>query len=233
MIKIGVVGLTGRMSKVIIEEINNHQDCELSGVLVRSKSIDSDIAQHEDIVELAKISDAVIDFSNPTTSLQLAKKLVNSKIPLICGTTGFTKDEFKQLENAAKNLPIIWSANMSIGVNLLQMLLKLVSSKLGSDFDPAIIDIHHRHKKDSPSGTALMLAKTIEEANSTHKVQISSLRIGEVPGDHQIIFSGDNESITLSHQAYNRNIFANGAIKACLWAQNKPNGLYSMQDVLN
>ncbi len=233
MIKIGVVGLTGRMSKVIIDEINNHSGCELSGVLVRSKFIDSDIAQYEDILGLAKISDAIIDFSNPTTSLQLTKQLTNSKTPLICGTTGFTKDEFAQLENAAKNLPIIWSANMSVGVNLLQMLLKLVSSKLDSGFDPAIIDIHHRHKKDSPSGTALMLAKTIEEANSDHKVQISSLRIGEVPGDHQIIFSGDNESITLSHQAYNRNIFANGAIKACIWAQNKPNGLYSIQDVLN
>ncbi len=233
MIKIGVVGLNGRMSKVIIEEINKHPDCNLSGALVRSKSIYSNIAQYEDILELAKISDAIIDFSNPTTSIELAKKLAHNNIPIICGTTGFTNEEFLELKQAAQNLPIIWSANMSVGVNLLEKLLKLAASKLNNDFDSAIIDIHHRHKKDAPSGTALMLAKTIEETNPTHQVQISSLRIGEVPGDHQIIFSSDNESISLSHQAYNRNIFASGAIKACLWAQNRQNGLYSMQDVLN
>lgn len=227
--RIGVIGLNGRMSKAVIEEINNHPDCNLAGVLVRKKS-ETSIPLYENIEDLTLVSDAIIDFSTPATSLSIIKKLANSKVVLVCGTTGFTPQEFEELRQAS--LALIYSANMSIGINLLQMLLKTAASKLGNDFDSAIIDIHHKHKKDSPSGTALMLAKTIEKASSK-KAQISSLRIGEVPGEHTVIFSNKDESITLSHHAFNRSIFAKGAIKACLWGRNKKPGLYSMQDVLN
>ena len=230
--KIAVIGLNGRMSKVIIEEINNHPEHKLSGVLVREKTTHPSIKLYDNIQDLAAVSDAIIDFSNPTTSLEIAKKLANSGVILVCGTTGFSKQEFEEFKSYAKNLTIIWSANMSMGVNLLQMLLKIASSKLDDDFDPAIIDIHHKHKIDAPSGTALMLANTIKQ-NNIKKTQVSSLRIGEIHGEHQVIFSNANESITLSHKAFNRNIFANGAIKACSWGHDKPAGFYSMQDVLN
>ena len=227
--RIGTIGLNGRMSQAVIEEVNNHPDCTISGVLVRKKS-EHHLPLYENIQELAAVSDAIVDFSSPANSLDIIRKLANTKIIVVCGTTGFTAQEFAELNKAA--LTLVYSANMSIGVNLLQSLVKTVADKLSDDFDPVIIDIHHRHKKDSPSGTALMLAKTIEDIISK-KVQISSLRIGEIPGEHSIIFSNSDETITLSHQAFNRNIFAKGAIRACFWGQNKKLGIYSMQDVLN
>lgn len=228
--RIGVIGLTGRMSKAVIEEIKNHPECILSGVLVREESPNSSIPLYNKIEELANVSDAIIDFSTPSTSLNIIKELSNSKVTLVCGTTGFTPQEFEAFKKPS--LTLIYSANMSIGINLLQRLIKTTSSKLSDDFDSAIIDIHHKHKKDSPSGTTLMLANTIEETRR-NKVQISDLRIGEVPGEHSVIFTNKDESITLSHKAFNRNIFAKGAITACLWGKNKKPGLYSMQDVLN
>lgn len=227
--RIGVVGLNGRMSKAVIEEITNHPDCTISGALVQKKSQESSIPLYEKVQDLANVSDAIIDFSTPSTSLNIIKELSNRKVTLVCGTTGFTLQEFETFRKPT--LTLVYSANMSIGINLLQRLIKTTSSKLSDDFDSAIIDIHHKHKKDSPSGTALMLAKTIEETRN--KVQISDLRIGEVPGEHSIIFTNKDESITLSHKAFNRNIFAKGAITACLWGKNKKPGLYSMQDVLN
>lgn len=228
--RIGVIGLNGRMSKAVIEEINNHPECTVSGALVRDKAQDSSITLYDKVQDLANVSDAIIDFSTPTTSLEIIKELAGSNVILVCGTTGFTPQEFKAFKNPS--LTLIYSANMSIGINLLQKLLKTTSSKLSDDFDSAIIDIHHKHKKDSPSGTALMLAKTIEETRQ-NKVQISDLRIGEVPGEHSIIFTNKDESITLSHKAFNRNIFAKGAITACIWGKGRKPGLYSMQDVLN
>lgn len=229
--KIAVIGLTGRMSKVIIEEIINNRKCELVGILARKSCTHDSYKLYESIEDLAKNAQAIIDFTNPTTSIDLIKKLANTDIIYVCGTTGFNKQEFEEFQQAAKSLTTIWSPNMSIGINLLQMLLKVTATTLGNEFDSGIIDIHHKHKKDSPSGTAIMLANTIEKINDT-PTQISSLRMGEVPGEHQVIFSNSDESITLSHHAFNRKIFATGAIKACLWGKNKPKGLYSMQDVL-
>lgn len=228
--RIGVIGLNGRMSKAVIEEINNHPGCTVSGALVRDKTQESSITLYNKVEDLANVSDAIIDFSTPSTSLSIIKDLSNSNVTLVCGTTGFSAKEFERFKSPS--IPLIYSANMSIGINLLQKLLKTTSSKLSDDFDAAIIDIHHKHKKDSPSGTALMLANTIQETRK-NKVQISDLRIGEVPGEHSVIFTNKDESITLSHKAFNRNIFAKGAITACLWGKNKKPGLYSMQDVIN
>ena len=232
MIKIGIVGFSGRVNQIVIEETIKHPSCTLAGILVRpgKAEIKHQFTLYEDIIELANNSDAIIDFSNPATSLEIASKLVNNNILLVSGTTGFTKTEFETFKNYSESFPIIWSANMSIGINLLHSLLKLTASKLGSDFDSAIIDIHHRHKKDSPSGTALALAKTIEETSASP--QISSLRLGEEFGQHEIIFSGAHESISLSHKTYNRNSYANGAIAACIWGHKKKPGFYTMQDVL-
>jgi 4-hydroxy-tetrahydrodipicolinate reductase len=235
MIKIAVVGFTGRINKLLIEEINKNPEYILSGVLVRKGcfSKKKEFELYDDIKELADNSDAIIDFSSPEASLSIAKQLVGSQTLLVCGTTGFTEEEFIQFKSYSKQAPILWSANMSLGINLLQSLLKIAASKLTKDFDPAIIDIHHCHKKDAPSGTAKVLAQAIENNRPPElkKVQVSSLRIGEEFGEHKAIFSGDNESISLSHKAFNRNSFVQGAIKACLWGKNKPAGFYTMQDV--
>lgn len=233
MIKIGVVGLSGRVNGAVIAAVKQHKDCVITGILMRKGSFDAleNPSFYDNVIELAKNVDAIIDFSNPETSLNIAMQLKNSKTLLVCGTTGFSKDEFEEYKSYAKFYPIIWSANMSIGINIIHSLLETVSNKLGSSFDSAIIDIHHHHKKDSPSGTALSLAKTIIE-NNGKAPQISSLRLGEEFGQHEIIFSGEHESISLSHKTNNRNSYAQGAIAACIWGVTKEKGFYTMKDVL-
>lgn len=227
--RIGVIGLNGRMSKAVLSEIVNQQNCLISGALVRKKIENSNISLYENIIDLANNSDAIIDFSNPKTSIEVAEKLSNKNVVLVCGTTGFNEQEFDKLKQASKNLAIIYSPNMSLGINLLQKILKQITPIL-TDFDSAVLDIHHKHKKDSPSGTALMLANQMKSL-SQKEVQISSLRIGFVPGEHKIIFSNEDESITIAHHAFNRNVFAKGAIKAAIWGRNKLPGLYSMEDI--
>lgn len=229
--KIAIIGLSGRMSKEVINSITNRTDCEISGVFTGNPKGKSEHKIYDSLNELADNSDAIIDFTTPKNSISCLKHLTNKKIVYVCGTTGFSEEEFSQFKEEAKKVICIWSPNMSIGVNLLQKAVEEASRTLTEDFDAAIIDIHHKHKKDAPSGTALMIAQTIEK---TRKImpQISALRIGEVPGEHQVIFSNGNESISITHNAFNRKIFAEGAIKACFWGINKPQGLYSMQDVL-
>lgn len=230
--EIGIVGLNGRMSQAVIEAIEQDKNFGLSGVLVRNNYTHPNFVLYQDVEELAKNCQAIIDFSNPTTSIKIAENLANKNVIHICGTTGFSEKEYALLKDAARYVTMVYSPNMSIGINLLQILVKTAASKLNNAFDVAISDIHHKHKKDSPSGTALMLAKTIEQETGMQP-QISALRIGEFPGEHNVIFSAAGESITLSHQAFDRSIFAQGALKACLWAKGKNPGFYSMQDVLN
>jgi 4-hydroxy-tetrahydrodipicolinate reductase len=225
--RIGVVGQSGRMSRAVLLEIEKNPDCYISGALVRKKNEPSDIPEFQNILDLAAVSDAIIDFSNPATSIEIAEKLANNKITLVCGTTGFSEEEFAKLNKAAEKVTIIYSPNFSIGINLIQNILKQISPVL-TDFDAAIIDIHHKHKKDSPSGTTKLLASSLSQ-----NPQISSLRIGEVPGEHQVIFSSDDEEIKITHQAFNRNVFAKGAIRAALWGKDKrPSKLYSMEDAI-
>jgi len=232
MLNIGVVGFSGRVNKIVIEEITKDPGCAIAGIYVRSSKVNNSnkFSLYDDIIKLAEVSDSIIDFSSPQNTLEIAKKLKNSGKLLVSGTTGFTSEEFKQFMKCAEFFPIIWSANMSIGVNLLHRLLKVSAPILGEDFDSAIIDIHHKHKKDSPSGTALSLAKNLEECG--HAIpQISSLRIGEEFGSHEIIFSGKDESISFKHRSFSRNSYAKGAIKACFWGHKKTKGFFSMQDV--
>lgn len=230
--EIGIVGLNGRMSQAVIEAIEQDKNFGLSGVLVRNNYTHPNFILYHDIEDFTKNCQAIIDFSNPATSIKIAESLANKNVIHVCGTTGFSEKEYALLKEAAKHVTMIYSPNMSIGINLLQILLKTSAAKLNNVFDVAVTDIHHKHKKDSPSGTALMLSQTIEDETGK-KPQISALRIGEFPGEHSIIFSAAGESITLSHQAFDRSIFAKGALKACLWAKNKKPGFYSMQDVLN
>jgi 4-hydroxy-tetrahydrodipicolinate reductase len=235
VVKIGVIGCYGRVNQLIIQEINNNPNCQLTGVLVRNKNIDNplNLPFYDNINELAHQTDAIIDFTNPASCISIAVQLAKTPKLFVSGTTGFTEEEFKHLENCSQFMPIIWSANMSIGINFLYHILELATDKLNADFDVGIIDIHHRHKKDSPSGTAISLAKIIEAGkNKREKTQISSLRLGGELGSHQIKFSSVDESINFTHQTYDRRSYAKGAIAACLWGHNKSNGFYSMRDVL-
>lgn len=230
--RIAVIGYTGRVNSSLIEEIQKRDDCKLAGVLVRKITKNENIAfkLYDNIENLAKEVDAIIDFTSPNTSLEIAKNLANKKVILVSGTTGFTDEQFQEFKTYGKNVTIIWSANMSIGINLILSMLKIATPILGKDFDCAIIETHRREKKDLPSGTSKMICKTIESFG-VKKPEIASLRLGESKGDHSIIFSNSEESITLSHNVFSRNTYVNGAIAACKWGMGKETGFYSMQDV--
>jgi len=196
--------------------------------------------------------DAVIDFSSPTLSLDVAAKCAELRKVLVCGTTGFSEDEKRKfLENAQRTV-IIWSANMSVGINLLLNLVEKTAAVLHDDFDVEILEMHHRNKVDAPSGTALSLGAAVAKGRNIDlqqnvvmarmgkdakrnkgEIGFATLRGGDVIGDHSAVFAGDGERIELSHKASNRDIFAKGAIRAAIWGSAKQSGFYSMRDVLS
>ncbi|CAK6582772.1 MAG: 4-hydroxy-tetrahydrodipicolinate reductase [Rickettsia helvetica] len=233
MINIGLSGSTGKMGKVIAERIDKFKDCKISAKFNSTNNLDN----------FCKNSDVIIDFSTPEILEKLINYALKHNTKLVIGTTGLQPQHFKLLEKAAQTLPVLYSANMSIGANLLSYLAKEVI-KILDDYDVEILETHHRNKKDSPSGTAVMLAETIasekglniifnrgNRPRSKKEIGISSLRGGNVHGIHEISFLGDDEIITLKHEALNKNSFAIGAIKAAIWLQDKPSALYSMQDI--
>ncbi|AFB20725.1 4-hydroxy-tetrahydrodipicolinate reductase [Rickettsia canadensis] len=236
MINIGLSGSTGKMGRAIAERIDEFENCKISAKFSSTNSL-------YDLDNFCKHSDVFIDFSTPEILEKLVNYALKHNTKLVIGTTGLQPKHFKLLEKAAQTLPILYSANMSIGANLLSYLAK-EAIKILDDYDVEILDIHHRNKKDSPSGTAIMLAETIANGKDLditfnrgnrprkkEEIGISSLRGGNVHSIHEISFLDDNEIITLKHEALNNNSFANGAIKAAIWLQDKPSALYSMQDI--
>lgn len=196
-------------------------------------------------------ADALIDFTRPEHSLALAALCAKENIPMVCGTTGFSDTQLAQLELYAHKTPILWSANMSVGVNLLMKLVRDAAAALDESYDIEISEIHHRHKVDAPSGTALLLGeaaasgrgKKLDEvrvglrdgvtgARALGTIGFASQRAGSVIGDHTVLFAGDHDRIELSHKAQDRSIYAHGALKAATWLQGKPSGFYSMQNLL-
>jgi 4-hydroxy-tetrahydrodipicolinate reductase len=202
----------------------------------------------ETAADLFARADAVIDFSAPEHALGLAALAASSGKILISGTTGLNPTQKEALIRAGESARIVWSANMSVGVNLLMALTEHAASKLGVDTDIEILEMHHKHKVDAPSGTALALGdaaargrgtslqevavKNREGARQSGKIGFASLRGGDVVGEHSVIFASSGERLTLSHSATNRDIFARGALVAAEWAASKPNGFYTMRDVV-
>ena len=150
--------------------------------------------------------------------------------PIVIGTTGLTDNEIQKIKEAAKTIPVLLSSNMSQGVNIMFALTDLATKMIGSEFDIHLSETHHVHKKDKPSGTAKTISEIIQ--SNQKEADVESIREGEVVGDHQLTFSNENEVLTISHHAINRDIFASGAIKAAKWLVGKKPGLYSMKDVL-
>lgn len=262
--KIGVTGITGKMGKIIGQLVLDDSMVELSSGLVRKgNNFDkTDLGEFygqensnriitSDIDGFFQSCDAVIDFSSPALSLECAKKAAEYNKVFVCGTTGFNDEEKLALSKYSQNCVIIWSSNMSVGVNLLLNLVEKVSAILRDNYDIEIVEMHHRDKIDAPSGTALSLGAAaakgrgidLKEAGnmSRHGVNakrikgeigFASLRGGDVIGDHSVIFAADGERIELSHKASNRNVFASGAIRAAIWGSGKKSGFYLMKDVL-
>ena len=260
-----VVGAAGRMGQAILRTIAATNGVRIAGALDRKGSdhVGRDAGETaglgpigvpitDDPLPLFAKADGVIDFSAPAASVEYAGYAAQARIVHVIGTTGCSTDDDAAILAAARHATIVKSGNMSLGVNLLAALVEQAARALpASDFDIEVLEMHHRHKVDAPSGTALLLgeaaAKGRDVALAEHSVRVrdghtgarvpgtigfATLRGGSVVGDHSVILAGTGERITLSHQAEDRAIFARGAVQAALWARDKKPGLYSMRDVL-
>lgn len=237
-LRIAIAGANGRMGQAIVRAIGESNDCELTGLLVRNASAaraPDGVAVHtvENGTPALKNADSLIDFTVPEISARLTRLTAELHCPHVIGTTGFLPEQDSQISTAARETAIVKSGNMSLGVTLLAALVKQAAAAL-PDFDIQILEMHHRGKKDAPSGTALLLGDAAAQARNTtlDTIGIASLRGGTVTGEHAVIFAGPHERIVLSHTAEDRSIFAQGALAAARWLQGKPPGLYTMTDVL-
>jgi 4-hydroxy-tetrahydrodipicolinate reductase len=222
-IRVLLVGAAGRMGKTIVDLAQRE-----SGVEV--------VAQCDlgDTIEPAmKNCDVVIDFSSAEAIEEICRVALEHRQPLVIGTTAHSPAQRGLIEEAARSLPIVFASNFSVGVNALFWLTRRTAEILGSEFDLEIVEMHHRTKKDAPSGTAKTLAQILKEARKLDgEVAIQSIREGDVVGEHTVIFAGAGERLELTHRASSRETFAKGALNAARWVIDKPAGLYSMQDVL-
>lgn len=180
---------------------------------------------------LTKKVDALVDFSTPEGALERLAECVKSGTPAILCTTGFTDAQRAEIVKAAKKIPVVFSSNMSVGVNLLFKVIPEIAKMLGKDYDIDIVETHHRFKKDAPSGTAKTLAERIEKTTG-RKPNVHSVRSGDVVGEHRVIFGMLGDAIEITHRASSRDIFARGSIEAARWAAKAKPGLYSMLDVI-
>jgi 4-hydroxy-tetrahydrodipicolinate reductase len=220
-IRVLLIGSKGRMGQTIVDLARNDPKIDI-------------VAQCDlgDAIEQAMTEcDVAIDFSNSTTIDEICRAALQDRKPLVIGTTGHSAEQREVIEKTAKALPIVFASNFSVGVNALFALSRRAAEILGSEFAPQIVEIHHKMKKDAPSGTAKTLGEILKEALKTD-VPIESIREGEVVGEHTVSFVGQGERLELTHRAGSRDIFAHGALRAAQWIVGKPAGLYSMQDVL-
>jgi 4-hydroxy-tetrahydrodipicolinate reductase len=215
LINIAVPGLNGRMSTAIRDQISQDDDLKLVG-------IDSN-------------PDVLIDFTAPEGVVEHLDYCLQHNIAMIIGVTGFSEEQFKLIEQSATRIPIVLSANMSMGVNICYKLLAQAAKLFDSSWSVKISDVHHQHKKDSPSGTAKHMARVIaaERDIDISSIEITSERRGEVVGEHTVVFTSTNETVTINHTANTRDIFATGAINAARWIYGKKPGFYTMNDIIS
>ena len=262
--KIAIAGAGGRMGRVVTRIAHETQGLEIAGGLEPkgSPAVGADMGELAGIGSLGiKITDealplftrieGLIDFTVPQASLALAELSAQARIVHVIGTTGIDKAGEEKIRAAARHARIVKSGNMSLGINLLSALVKKIAASLGEEFDIEILEMHHRHKIDAPSGTALMLGQAAAEGRGIDLAESSvrardghtgarphghigfaALRGGSVVGEHSVMFVGPGERIELSHKAESRDLFARGAVRAALWAKDKKPGLYSMADIL-
>ena len=258
MLKIIVCGALGRMGKEVISKIKQRKDMKLAGAIESSehpllgKEIGDGIKVSSELEDVIEKDSIIIEFTTPLATLEHLKIAEKKKIPLVIGTTGFKREEHEKIKKASNTIPIVLSPNMSIGVNLLYNIVKQITRILGENFDKEIIEIHHRNKRDAPSGTAQKIAQIIAEAEgknlsevsvygrkgiqketrSKEEIGIHAIRGGSVVGEHTVLFAGEKERLEITHKAESRSIFAEGATLAAKFLAEKKKGLYDLQDVL-
>ena len=253
-IKLAVSGCIGRMGQQLIKSSKKNKNFKLVS-LTENKIINktiSGIKPKLNNIEAFKDTNVIIDFTIPKCTLEVLKIALKLKKRIVIGTTGFSKKEENLIKKFSKKIPILKAGNMSLGINLLMYLTEIASSSLDKNFLSKVFEIHHKHKKDYPSGTALMLGKGIAEGKNKSfynligkkylnkktfpygkKINFNSLRKGEIIGEHEVKFSSGKEIITLNHEAFDRSLYSEGALSAAKWLMNKKPGLYSMRDVMN
>ena len=263
-LRIGISGCAGRMGRMLLAEVAATPGCALAGGVdsPQSRDIGKDIGElagigavgmtaGSDLAALLREADVVIEFATREASVAHAALAAQAKKPLVIGTTGLDAQAHQALTAAAKSAPILWAPNMSLGVNLLLGLVTQAAKLLGEDYDIEILEMHHRHKVDAPSGTALALGKAAAEgrkidlaaksqrtrdgitgARKRGDIGFATLRGGDNAGEHRVIFAAEGEQIELGHRATSRRVFARGAVAAAQWLAGQKPGLYAMKDVL-
>ena len=253
-INLDVTGCLGRMGQQIIKSTKNEKNFRLVAVTenkIINKKV-SGLKAQLNSVHAFKNANIIIDFTIPKCTLEVLKIASKLKKKVVIGTTGFSKKEENLIKKYSRKIPILKDGNMSLGINLLMYLTEIASKSLGNNFLSKVFEVHHRHKKDHPSGTALMLGKGIAIGKKkefykllgkkylnkktfpySKKINFNSIRKGEIVGNHKVLFSSGKETITLNHEAFDRDLYSEGALTAAKWLMSKKSGLYSMRDVLN
>ena len=242
MTRIAVVGASGRMGQTIIEVINQNDKVNLGAALDKGDDLNAILDQF----------DVLIDFTRPEATLEYLNTCVTAGKSMVIGTTGFDNAGLEVINRAAQQIPVVFAPNMSVGVNLSLKLLDMAARVIGEDADIEIVETHHRHKVDAPSGTALKMGEVvanalgrdlskcavygregIEEPRDRNTIGFSTIRGGDVVGEHTVSFFMEGERVEITHKASSRLTFANGAVRAAGWLEGQSAGLYSMQDVLD
>ena len=253
-INLAITGCMGRMGRQIIKSAKLNKNFKLV-TLTESRKINkkiNGIKLNVNTEKAFKKANLIIDFTIPKCTFQVLKIVSKLKKKVVIGTTGFTKKEENLIKKFSKKIPILKAGNMSLGINLLMYLTEITSSSLGKNFLSKIFEVHHKHKKDYPSGTALMLGKGIAVGRNknfynllgkkylnkktfpySNKINFNSIRKGEIIGEHEVKFSNGKEIITLNHEAFDRALYSEGALSAAKWLMTKKPGLYSMRDLMN
>ena len=263
-VRIGVIGVAGRVGRMLVADIAASEGCALCGGVARpgSAAIGRDLGElaglsrlglavSDDAEALLRASDVAIEFTAPAATAEHAALAARLGKPLVIGTTGLHGAADEAVRDAARRIPIVWAANTSLGINLLLGLVAQAASRLGPDWDIEIMEMHHRHKVDAPSGTALALGRAAAAARGANfdtaavrgrdgitgprpsgAIGFAALRGGDNIGEHHVIFAATGEQLELTHRATDRGIYAKGAVRAALWLVGKPPGLYGMREVL-
>jgi len=253
-INLAITGCMGRMGQQLIKSANKNKIFKLVSLTENRKVSKKISGIKPEINSLAafKKTNVIIDFTVPKCTLEILKIAAKQKKRVVIGTTGFTKKEEILIKNFSRKIPILKAGNMSLGVNLLMYLTEIASKSLGNNFLSKVFEVHHKHKKDYPSGTALMLGKGIADGKNKNlynligkkflnkksfpygkKINFNSIRKGEIIGEHEVKFSSGKEIIKLNHEAFDRALYSEGALTAATWLMYKKAGLYSMRDLLN
>jgi 4-hydroxy-tetrahydrodipicolinate reductase len=265
MLNLAVTGAAGRMGRNLIQAAYENSNCQLGAAIEHESNpfIGLDAGEMAGVGTLNKVVvsqldevandfDTLVDFTRPDVTLQnLATCVANGK-NIVIGTTGFTDEEKQQINKASETIGVVFAPNMSVGVNLCFKLLDMAARVLGDDVDIEVIEAHHRHKVDAPSGTALRMGEVVADAlgrnlddcavygregvtgeRDRKTIGFETVRAGDIVGDHTVMFAGIGERVEITHKASSRMTFANGAVRAALWLEQQANGLYDMQDVLD